>query len=52
MIKIFDKDKELFESRKEALLNEHKQELEKEKEIFYTQLEAERVKNLKRSIKP
>ncbi len=44
--KIFDKDKELFESMKEALLNEHKQELEKEKEIFYTQLEAERVKKI------
>ena len=45
-----DKDKELFESRKEALLNEHKQELEKEKEIFYTQLEAEQAKKLEAKI--
>lgn len=44
--KIFQKDKELFESRKEALLNEYKQELEKDKEIFHNNLEEERVKKL------
>lgn len=41
--KIFQKDKELFESQKETLLNEHKLELEKEKEIFHNQLEEKRV---------
>ena len=44
--KMFEKDQELFESRKEVLLNEYKQELEKEKEIFHNQLEEERVKKL------
>jgi len=44
--KIFEKDKELFESQKELLLNEYKQELEKEKEIFHNKLEEERVKKL------
>ena len=44
--KMFEKNKELFESQKEALLNEYKQELEKEKEIFHNHLEEERVKKL------
>jgi len=44
--KMFEKDKELFESQKDVLLNEYKQELEKEKEIFHNQLEEERVKKL------
>jgi len=44
--KMFEKDKELFESQKEVLLNEYKQELEKEKEIFHNRLEEERVKKL------
>jgi hypothetical protein len=44
--KIFEKDKELFESQREVLLNEYKQELEKEKEIFHNQFEEERVKKL------
>ena len=44
--KMFEKNKELFESQKEVLLNEYKQELEKEKEIFHNQLEEERVKKL------
>ena len=44
--KMFEKEKELFESQKELLLNEYKQELEKEKEIFHNRQEEERVKKL------
>lgn len=44
--KMFKKDKKLFESQKEVLLNEYKQKLEKDKEIFYNQFEEERVKKL------
>ena len=44
--KIFQKDRELFDSQKEKLLNEHKSELEKDKEIFKNELEKDRVKKL------
>ncbi len=44
--KVLEKDKELFESKKETLLNSYKKELEKDKEIFHSQLEEERVKKL------
>lgn len=44
--KIFQKDKELFESKKETLLNAYKLELVKEKEVFYNQLAEERMKKL------
>lgn len=44
--KIFQKDKELFESKKETLLNAYKLELVKEKEVFYNQLAEERMKKI------
>jgi chromosome segregation ATPase len=44
--KIFQKDRELFDSQKEKLLNEYKSELEKDKEIFKNELEKDRVKKL------
>ncbi len=42
--KIFNQEKELFESQKEKLLSEYKQELEIDKEIFFNKMQEEKVK--------
>ena len=47
----FIQTQELFESQKEKLLNEHKEDLSKRKEIFDNQLQKERVKKLEEANK-
>jgi len=46
--KIFTQNKELFESEKDKLLNLHKEELEKDKEIFLNKLGEERINKLEK----
>lgn len=45
--RLFDKEKELYNSQNEKLVNDHKQDLEQRKEIFINQQEEEKLKKLK-----
>lgn len=44
--KLFNQEKELFDSKNEKLLNEHKQDLEQKKEIFINRQEEEKLKKI------